>query len=77
MSLKSSLTLALAALSLTVIATASEARGHRFAVFDANSGKKIFDDGRLDGRACAVGSRAVFNPFTGTFTRVPAVKCNF
>ena len=63
--------------STTIAATAQARPGHRFAIFNANSGKKIFDDGRLDGRACAIGKRAVFNPFTGMFIVRPAVKCNF
>lgn len=63
--------------STTIAATAQARPGHRMAVFDANSGKKIFDDGKLDGRACAIGKRAIFNPATGTFKVVPAFKCNF
>jgi hypothetical protein len=47
------------------------------AIYDGQSGKKIYDDGRLDGRACAVGKKAIYNPNTGRFITVPAAKCNF
>lgn len=79
MSLRSSLIFAAAALSIVLGSTAGQAAQHKrgFAIFDAQSGKKIFDDGKLDGRGCAVGSVAQFNPVTGTFTKVPAAKCNF
>ena len=54
------------------------ARGsHRMAIYDGKTGKKIYDDGRLDGRACAVGKKAIYNPNTGRFVTVPAAKCNF
>lgn len=82
MIIKTSLTLAVVAASLVGLTSTSFAEdnrrgGHRFHVQDANTGETLFDDGKLDGKGCAVGSRAVFNPETGTFTKKPAVKCNF
>jgi hypothetical protein len=66
------------ATALSAMATESFARpGHRFAIYDGQSGKKVYDDGRLDGRACAVGKKAIYNPNTGRFITVPAAKCNF
>lgn len=80
MSLKTSLTLLVAASSILAASTASYAgprHSNGFAIQDANTGRVLFDDGRLDGRACAVGRRAVFDPFTQTFRVRPAVRCNF
>lgn len=78
MILKTTTALGLALISLTAMSAESFARGvHRMAIYDANSGKKIYDDGKLDGKACAVGKRAIYNPKTGTFITVPAATCNF
>lgn len=77
MSLRSSLLLVAAAASLTFASTASQAGNYRMRVYDANTGTKVFDDGKLDGRACAVGSVATYNPATGRFATVPSAKCNF
>ena len=81
MSLKHSIALALAATSLLTVSTAGFAASHKFgkgfAIVDANSGQELANDGKLDGKACAVGLKAVFDVETQTFRQVPAVKCNF
>ncbi len=50
---------------------------HHFKVVDANSGDVLYDDGKLDGKGCAAGSTAVWDPKTQTWTKKPAYKCNF
>ena len=80
MSLKTSLTLLVAAASIFAVSTASYARsphGARFHIDDANTGEVLADDGKLDGKACVVGTRAEFDRETQTFKTKPAVKCNF
>ena len=68
----------LGVVAFTAMATESFARpSHRMAIYDGQSGKKVYDDGKLDGRACAVGKKAIYNPNTGRFITVPAAKCNF
>ncbi|WP_407530372.1 hypothetical protein [Methylobacterium oryzisoli] len=68
----------LGVVAFTGMATESFARSNRYmAIYDGQSGKKIYDDGKLDGRACAVGKKAIYNPNTGRFITVPAAKCNF
>ncbi|MBT9290511.1 hypothetical protein [Prosthecodimorpha staleyi] len=72
--------IALAIASLAVVSfsgAASAAPGkYRFSIYNQN-GKEIYDDGKLDGKACVVGKKAVYNPITGKFVVKPAVKCNF
>ena len=46
------------------------------AIYDSN-GKKLFDDGKLDGKGCVVGKQAKFDPKTGGIKVVNAAKCNF
>jgi hypothetical protein len=79
MPIKASLILVVTAASLAVVSTASFANPgrHHMAIINANTGKTIYDDGKLDGKACAVGSKAYYNPVTGTFKKVQAAKCNF
>jgi len=48
----------------------------RFKEFD-QSGKTIFDDGRLDGLGCVKGREAFFDPNTGGLVVRPSMKCNF
>ncbi|MBR1155495.1 hypothetical protein JQ634_34855 [Bradyrhizobium sp. AUGA SZCCT0240] len=66
--------------AVAVALTASSgayARGkHRMAIYDSN-GKKLFDDGKLDGKGCVVGKQAKFDPKTGGIKVVNAAKCNF
>ena len=75
---KSVLSLAVVAATLAALSAPSFARGkHHFHVQDANTGETLFDDGRDDGRGCAVGVKAIFDPATQTFKQKPTVKCNF
>ena len=76
----SALTLAAVAASLVAVTSPSFAGGkgvYRLHVQDANTGETLFDDGRDDGRGCAVGIKAIFDPATQTFKQKPTVKCNF
>ena len=52
-------------------------RPQGFQVFDSKTGDEIFNDGKQDGKACAVGQEVKFDPNTGKFKKVPSVKCNF
>ena len=74
---KISLSLLLGVTALAATTVESSARARPFAIYDANSGDRLYDDGKLDGRACAVGQRAIYNPNTGQFVVIPAAKCNF
>lgn len=74
------LILAAATLALTSVASDAFAGGRRhgngFAIFDQN-GDTLFDDGKLDGKGCVVGKKAVFDKKTGGLKVVNAAKCNF
>jgi hypothetical protein len=78
--LQTTLKLAVAILAVAAMVSTADAKPAKrqgLVIVDANTGKVLKDDGKLDGKGCAVGSKAVYNPSTGTFTKVPAVKCNF
>ena len=47
-----------------------------FQVFDADTGDEIYNDGALDGKACVIGHEVRYDPSTGKFKRVSAVRCN-
>lgn len=69
---------AAAAITLTAAAGTAEARkNHHMKVFDQDSGGTIFDDGKLDGKACIFGKDTEFDKATGTIKVVPKLKCNF
>jgi hypothetical protein len=79
-----SLTLLVTSLALGATAAESLAKSSKnkpqpqgFQVFDAKTGDEIFNDGKQDGKACAVGQEVKFDPNTGKFKKVPSVKCNF
>lgn len=75
---KTALTLAAVVVSLVAVSSPSLAKGvQRLHVQDANTGETLFDDGRDDGKGCAVGIKAIFDPVTQTFKQKPTVKCNF
>jgi len=67
----------------SAFATAASAtprhHGQGFTVFqqDGDTVKHVFDDGKLDGRGCIIGKKAVFDPATGDLKVVPKLKCNF
>jgi hypothetical protein len=79
--LRSALTLAAAgAVALSALSSAAFATPKNgFVIYkqDGDTVKKIYDDGRLDGRGCIIGKVAVFDPFTGGLKVVPKVRCNF
>lgn len=78
MTAKKTLTLALALAALGATCAESFARPvYRMRIVDSESGKELFDDGKLDGKICAVGKKGVYNPKTGKFSVIPAAKCNF
>lgn len=65
-------------LTVTAVTGAAQARSvQRLKVFDQDSGKTIFDDGKLDGKGCVFGKDTEFDKATGTFRVVPKLKCNF
>ena len=66
-----------AATSIAGAAPVDKSKIKRLAIFDQQTGEKVFDDGKLDGLGCVVGKRAVFDKETGQIKTVPAVKCNF
>jgi len=69
---------AAAALAVTAATGAAQARPvQHLKVFDQDSGKTIFDDGKLDGKGCIFGKEAVFDKATSTIKVVPKLKCNF
>jgi hypothetical protein len=80
--IRSSLILAAATLALTLTPFAGDAfaggrsHGKGFAIFDQN-GDTLFDDGKLDGKGCVIGKKAVFDKKTGGLKVVNAAKCNF
>lgn len=68
---------AAAAVALTALVSNADARGvHRMRIFDTE-GNVLFDDGKLDGKGCVVGKKAVFDKKTGGIKVVNAAKCNF
>lgn len=75
--IRNAFTFAIASGIVLSLAAAAEARpNYRFAIYD-QKGKTIYDDGKLDGKACVVGKKAFYNPKTGRFVVVPAARCNF
>ncbi|MEZ5788641.1 MAG: hypothetical protein R3D62_19640 [Xanthobacteraceae bacterium] len=75
---RSALLLAAAvAITFTAATGAAEAGKRHFKVFDQESGGTIFDDGKLDGKACVFGKDTEFDKATGTIKVVPKLKCNF
>jgi hypothetical protein len=69
--------LIIAAVALTAFSTAASAKHvARFRVIDGTNGSVLFDDGKFDGKACAVGPKASFNPATGKFTTKLEAVCN-
>ena len=73
--LRSALTLAAAgAVALSALSSAAFATPKNgFVIYkqDGDTVKKIYDDGRLDGRGCIVGKVAVFDPSRATSRSLP------
>lgn len=68
----------LAAVAATTVALSASAHAgpkHRMAIYDGETGNKIYDDGKLDGKGCVIGKKVVYDKFTGQLIVVPAIKC--
>lgn len=64
------------ALGASSAAFAKPPHGKGFSIYDQN-GNELFNDGKLDGKGCVIGKKAVFDPKTGGLKVVNAAKCNF
>jgi hypothetical protein len=66
------------AVAVTLSATSGAFAGKKQGLVVFNEkGDAIFDDGKLDGRGCQIGKKAVFDKKTGEIKVVSRVKCNF
>ena len=75
--LRSLMIIATAAAAIVSVTASADAAGrnNRLAIYDGETGNKIYDDGKLDGKGCVIGKKVLFDKFTGQLIVVPAIKC--
>jgi len=69
--------LAAAAVAVVTLTASADAAGrnNRMAIYDGETGKKIYDDGKLDGKGCVIGKKVLYDKYSGQLIVVPAIKC--